>query len=446
MLSEETEYWWDNTRFRLESVSVEITWANFNIEFLDKYREILCFSVLVKKCQIYDEDSRYKSTHYKNASEKKSESQNHDKLSKCELWLKEVSFIVHVISCGRIIVDPYKKELNMRKRRLLELLKDYDFKLSYHYGKTNVVEDVLSRKSLHISALMARELDFIEQFRDLILVCEVTPKSLHLDFIVDENGIMKSWDRVCNPDVPKLRKKIMEESHRSSLSIHLEVTKKYQDIKKMFWWPGFPNTAQGSDSIWVVVDRLRIKVHVKVLGELAGTLGNQVEVEFCLLSIDRRSHREDYSVFGRSIESLCFRARSYHYSIGMSLFEALYDRRCRTPLRWYESNESVVLEPEIVQQTIEKVKMIQEKTKASQIRQKRNHDKWRKTLEFQEGNHVFLRVTLMTCAGHALKSQKLTHLFIGPYQILQRIGVVSYRVSLPLSISNLHSFVHVSQL
>lgn len=55
-----------------------------------------------------------------------------------------------------------KKELNMRQRRWLEFLKDYDFDLSYHHGKANVAVDALSRKSLHMSELMVREFDLIE--------------------------------------------------------------------------------------------------------------------------------------------------------------------------------------------------------------------------------------------------------------------------------------------
>ena len=68
----------------------------------------------------------------------------------------------------------------MCQRRWLEFLKDYDFELSYHPNKANVVADTLSRKSLHISALMVRELDFLEQFRDLSLACEVTPYNIRL--------------------------------------------------------------------------------------------------------------------------------------------------------------------------------------------------------------------------------------------------------------------------
>ncbi|MCI11571.1 putative reverse transcriptase, partial [Trifolium medium] len=148
------------------------------------------------------------------------------------------------------------KELNMRQRRWLEFLKDYDFKLSYHPGKANVVADALSRKSLHMSSLMAKELDLIEEFWDLSLVCEVTPRSVRLgmlkltnpfleeikrcqktdrklmeklvlinegkriDFEIDENEVIRYRRRVCVPDVPELKKMILEEGHRSGLSIH----------------------------------------------------------------------------------------------------------------------------------------------------------------------------------------------------------------------------------
>jgi len=68
-----------------------------------------------------------------------------------------------------------QKELNMRQRRWLELLKDYDFGLNYHPGKANVVADALSRKTLHMSAMMPKDFELLEQFRDLRLVCEMSP-------------------------------------------------------------------------------------------------------------------------------------------------------------------------------------------------------------------------------------------------------------------------------
>jgi hypothetical protein len=100
----------------------------------------------------------------------------------------------------------------------------------------------------------------------------------------------------------------------------------------------------------------------------------------------------------------------------------------------------------MIRQTTAKVKMIQEKMKASQDRQKSYHDRKKRAVEFQEGDHVFLRVTPMTGVGRALKSKKLTPRFIGPYQILKRIGDVAYQIALPPRLSNLHDVFHVSQL
>jgi len=79
----------------------------------------------------------------------------------------------------------------MRQRRWLEFLKDYDFQLSYHSGKANVVADALSRKSLHMSSLMVKELELIEQFRDLSLVCELTPESVKLGMLKLTSNILE---------------------------------------------------------------------------------------------------------------------------------------------------------------------------------------------------------------------------------------------------------------
>ena len=81
--------------------------------------------------------------------------------------------------------------------------------------------------------------------------------------------------------------------------------------------------------------------------------------------------------------------------------------------------------------------------KASQSKQNSYHDKRRKDLEFHEGDHVFLRVNLVTGVGRALKSKKLTPWFIGPYQILDRVGTVAYKVALPPNLLNLHDVFHV---
>ena len=137
---------------------------------------------------------------------------------------------------------------------------------------------------------------------------------------------------------------------------------------------------------------------------------------------------------------------SFHFSINMAPFEALYGRRCRTPLCWYESGESTLLGPEVVQETTEKVKMNQENVKASQSRQKSYHDKRRKDVEFQVGDHVFFRVNYVAGVGRALKCRTLTPRVVGPFEIVEKVGVLAYRIALPPSLSKLHDVFHVSQL
>jgi len=135
---------------------------------------------------------------------------------------------------------------------------------------------------------------------------------------------------------------------------------------------------------------------------------------------------------------------NYHSSIGMAPYEALYGRRCRTPLCWQQDGESVVLGQEFFQQTTEKVKMIQDRMRATQSRQKSYADKMRMPLMFEAGDHVFLRVTPTAGIGRKLKSRKLTPRFIGPYQIMRRIGPVAYEIALPPHLANLHNVFHVS--
>ncbi|XP_052723872.1 uncharacterized protein LOC128193803 [Vigna angularis] len=113
----------------------------------------------------------------------------------------------------------------------------------------------------------------------------------------------------------------------------------------------------------------------------------------------------------------------------MAPFEALYGRRCRTPLCWFQEGEYVLMGPEIVQQTTEKVKLIQARMRASQNRQKSYADQRRRPLEFVVGDHVFLRVTPTIGVGRAIRAKKLSPKYLGPYQILRRIGPLRKYVS-----------------
>ncbi|WJX18871.1 hypothetical protein P8452_08626 [Trifolium repens] len=88
--------------------------------------------------------------------------------------------------------QPTPKELNMRHRRWSKFLKEYDFELSYHSDKANVVVDALSRKTLHMSALMVKEFELLEQFRDMSLVYELAPQSVMLGMLKINSEFLSS--------------------------------------------------------------------------------------------------------------------------------------------------------------------------------------------------------------------------------------------------------------
>ncbi|WVZ50916.1 hypothetical protein U9M48_002122 [Paspalum notatum var. saurae] len=162
-------------------------------------------------------------------------------------------------------------ELNMRQRRWLELIKDYDLEIHYHLGKANVVADALSRKS-QISLLWARELpdELAIEFDRLSLgflnntegtvSMEFEPtleqeirkgqlndekikevkELIKLDkapgFRVDADGTVWHGDRICVPNIKSIRDLILKEAHETAYSIHPGSEKMYQDLKQKFWW------------------------------------------------------------------------------------------------------------------------------------------------------------------------------------------------------------------
>ena len=81
---------------------------------------------------------------------------------------------------------------------------------------------------------------------------------------------------------------------------------------------------------------------------------------------------------------------NYQSSLKMAPFEALYGRRCRTPLSWSQTGKRKIFEPNLVTEAENKVKTIQANLKAAQSRQKSSADKRRKPLQFKVGDHVYL--------------------------------------------------------
>ena len=130
----------------------------------------------------------------------------------------------------------------------------------------------------------------------------------------------------------------------------------------------------------------------------------------------------------------------------MAPFEALYGRRCRSPIEWFEIGETKLLEPNLVQDSIEKVCLIRERLVAAQSRQKAYADHRRRDLEFLVGDHVFLWVPPMKGMMWFGKKGKLNPCYIRPFEILDKLGAEVYQLALPLELSMIYHVFHVSIL
>ncbi|KAI3757279.1 hypothetical protein L6452_04813 [Arctium lappa] len=137
---------------------------------------------------------------------------------------------------------------------------------------------------------------------------------------------------------------------------------------------------------------------------------------------------------------------SYHSSIGMAPFEALYGRKCRTPVCWLEAGEKQFAGPEVVQETADKVKGIRERLKAAQDRQKSYADKKRRPMEFQVGDRVMLKVSPWKGIIRFGKRGKLSPRFLGPFTVTKRVGLQAYQLELPPEMRGIHNTFHVCYL
>nr|GEW35739.1 retrotransposon protein, putative, Ty3-gypsy subclass [Tanacetum cinerariifolium] len=345
------------------------------------------------------------------------------------------------------------KELNMRHRSWLELLKDYDTNMQYHHGKANVVADALSRKSgmlanLQIEPEIIRDLERMlanlqiepEIIRDLermdiefcirgtkgywaslkiepnliLRIKEAQKEDVELwvvlqkskedeqtKFRVDNDGVMWFGDRLCVPSDPALREAVLSEAHSSPFSIYPGSTKMYGDLKQHFWWNGMKK-------------------------DIATFVGK------CLICQQT----------GNWDEYLCLVEFAYnnnwHASIKAAPYELLYGQKCRAPICWNEVGERVIKGLELIEVTNEKVTVAKEKLKEARPRQKSYADRHRRELAFNPGDRVFLKVSPCRDVRRFGIKGKLSPRFIGPFEILDRVGEVQ--------LSHVHNVFHVSLL
>ncbi|GKA32379.1 hypothetical protein Tco_0718746 [Tanacetum coccineum] len=151
---------------------------------------------------------------------------------------------------------------------------------------------------------------------------------------------------------------------------------------------------------------------------------------------------EDFtSNFWRSFQNLC-----YHASIKAAPYEALYGRKCRSPVCWAEVGEAQLTGPELIQETTEKIVLIKQRMQAVQDRQKSYADRKQKPMKFEFGDRVMLKVSPWKGVVRFGKRGKLNPRYVRPFKVLAKVGKVAYRLELPQELGRVHHTFYVSNL
>jgi hypothetical protein len=184
-----------------------------------------------------------------------------------------------------------QKDLNLRQRRWLELIKDYDLEIHYHPGKANLVAEALSRKEhVHLAVVAQLPDEIVEDFRRLNLgivahtegvtidveptleqeirkgqigeakiqeIKELITEGRGPEITEDEQGTVWFKDKICVPDIESLRETILKEAHDSNYSIHPGSTKMYQDLKQKYWWYGLKRNVVAHVAMCDVCQRVK---------------------------------------------------------------------------------------------------------------------------------------------------------------------------------------------
>ncbi|GJQ93454.1 putative reverse transcriptase domain-containing protein [Tanacetum coccineum] len=251
----------------------------------------------------------------------------------------------------------------------------------------------------------------------------------------------------------------MDEAHKSRYSVHPGADKMYYDLRDRYWWPGMKKDIV--EYVSKCLTCLKVKAeHQRPSGllqqpdykmeRLARLYLNEIVARHGV-SISIISDRDSRftSRFWQSMqEALGTRldmSTAYHpqtdgqsertiqtledmlRAVRCAPFEALYGRKCRSPIMWAEVGEGQLIGPELVQETTKKISQIKDRLKAARDRQKSYADKRRKPLEFSVGDYVLLKVSPWKGVVRFGKKGKLAPRFVGPFEIIEKVGPVAYR-------------------
>nr|GEU33621.1 putative reverse transcriptase domain-containing protein [Tanacetum cinerariifolium] len=322
------------------------------------------------------------------------------------VW-KEVCGFHHYKSLRYIL---NQKELNLRQRRWIELLSDYDCEIRYHPGKANVVADALSQKErnnpLHVRALMMTvHNDLRKQIR------EAQKEAMKRKNVRAEN-------------LRRLTKQIFEFCLDGTRS-----DKMYQDLKSLYWWPNL-KVDIAADSI--------LEAGKDYYGFCEWTAKNaELEALGTNLDMSTAYHPQMDGQSERTIQTLEDMLRTCVNDFGSS-----WDRH----LPLIEVGDSQLTGPDLIRDTIEKIVQIKNRLLTVRSRQKSYAEKRTKPLEFDVGDMVLLKVSPWKGTMRFGKRGKLSLRYIGSFKILARVGHVAYTLELPEELKGIHSTFHVSNL
>ncbi|GKA84872.1 putative reverse transcriptase domain-containing protein [Tanacetum coccineum] len=397
----------------------------------------------------------------------------------------------------------------MRQRRWIELFSDYECEIRYHPGKANMVAGALSRKKrVKPRCVRAMAMTFQSGVTEMILVAQskafkqenVLSERIHEDVrMVILNEAHKSRYSV-HPRADKmyhdLRDMYWWPGMKKDIAIYVSKCLTYAKVKAehqrpsdLLQQPEIPEwkwdkitmnlitkllrSRSGHDVIWVIVDRLTKLAHFLAIRKDFSTKKlARLYIDKALrtrLDLSTAYHPQTDGQSEHTIQTLedMLRARvidfggswdvhlalaefsynnNYHSSIRCAPFEALYGRKCRSPVLWAEIGEGSLIGPELVLEMTDKVVLIKEKLKAERDCQTSYADKRRKPLEFEVGDRVLLRVSPWKGVVRFGKKDKLAPRTVGLFEILERIGLVAYRLRLPEELNSVHDTFHVSNL
>ncbi|GJT05355.1 putative reverse transcriptase domain-containing protein [Tanacetum coccineum] len=225
-----------------------------------------------------------------------------------------------------------------------------------------------------------------------------------------------------------------------------------------------PKTTAGQDTIWLIVDRLTKSAYFlpmketdsmekltrQYLKEVVSRHGVPVSIIY-----DRDSKFTSYFLkslnkalgWDRHLPLVKFSYNnSYYTSIKTAPFEALYGRKCRSPICWAEVGDAQLTGLEIIHETTEKIIQIKKRIQSARDKQKSYANRRLKPLEFEVGDKVMLKVSPWKRVIRFGKRGKLNPRYIGPFKVLAKVGTLAYRLELPEQLSQVHSTFHASNL